>query len=149
MRWPVFCVLAVLLLPAAAYAQSWRSARGDDGIKFGYTEPDSNNFHPIWFRCDPGTRQIHVTAAVGERRPASGRATATIDGGTGPIAISGAVAEFDFDGMFSLEATIPRTHPFFALAGDRDLAFSSGTLRGTLKAAGLKAAIQQFLAGCR
>ena len=138
-----------LLLAAPASAQSWRSARGDDGIKFGYTEPGSNNFHPIWLRCDPGTKQIHVAVAVGERRPASGRATATIESGSGPIAIAGAVGEFDFDFIFSLETTIPPTHPFFALSGDRDLAFTSGTLRGTLKPTGLKAAIQQFLAGCR
>ena len=143
MRW--FLALLLVVLPSVASAQSWRSTRGDDGIKFGYTEPGSNNFHPIWLRCDPVSKQIHVTAAVGERRPASGRATVTIDG----VAIAGPVAEFDFDGMFSLETTIPRTHPFFALAGDRDMSFTGGTLRGTLKPAGLKAAIQQFLAGCR
>ncbi|HYC64095.1 MAG TPA: hypothetical protein VEC14_05130 [Reyranellaceae bacterium] len=144
MRW-LLTFLLVLLLPAAAAGQSWRVSRGDDGIKFGYTEAGSNNFHPIWLRCDPATRQIHVTMAVGERRPPSGQASATLDG----ITLAGAVGEFDFDGMFSLETTIPRSHPLLALTGDRDMTFTSGALRGTLKPAGFKAALQQFLAGCR
>lgn len=83
-------------------------------------------------QAEVGTRELTVRAAS---RTAS---------------ISGPVSEFDFDGVYSLETTLPRDHPVFdLLATGAAVSYAApGWTRPKLATAGQKDAVAKFLAAC-
>jgi hypothetical protein len=146
-----FVLLACGLSQATAAADRWAFRNADGEIKLGYIESGSNNFATLYFECDATTREIRVSAAVGNRRPKSGRATASVRAGGQNASIAGPVSEFDFDGVYSLETTLPRDHPVFdLLATGAPVSYAApGWTRPKLATAGQKDATAKFLAACR
>ena len=144
-------VLACAVSQAAAAADRWAFRNADDEIKFGYVESGSSNFETLYFECDATSREIRVSAAAGNRRPKSGRATATVRAASRTASIAGPVSEFDFDGVYSLETTLPRDHPVFdLLATGAAVSYAApGWTRPKLATAGQKDAVAKFLAACR
>ena len=144
-------LLACAVSQAAAAADRWAFRSADGEIKFGYVESGSSNFETLYFECDGATREIRVSAAVGNRRPKSGRATATVRAASRTASIAGPVSEFDFDGVYSLETTLPRDHPVFdLLATGAAVSYAApGWTRPKLATAGQKDAAAKFLAACR
>ena len=136
---------------AAAAADRWVFRNADGEIKFGYVGSGSSNFDTLYFECDPTSREIRVSAAAGNRRPKAGRATATVRAASRTATIAGPVSEFDFDGVYSLETTLPRDHPVFdLLATGAAVSYAApGWTRPKLATAGQKAAVAKFLAACR
>ena len=146
-----FVVMACGLSQAAAAADRWAFRNTDGEVKFGYVESGSSNFDTLYFECDPTSREIRVSAAAGNRRPKSGRATATVRTASRTATIAGPVSEFDFDGVYSLETTLPRDHPVFDLLATGAAASyaAPGWTRPKLATAGQKDAVTKFLAACR
>jgi hypothetical protein len=144
-------VIACGLSQAAAAADRWAFRSADGEIKFGYVESGSSNFATLYFDCDTASREIRVSAAAGNARPRSGRAAATLRAGGRSATISGPVSEFDFDGVYSLETTLPRDHPVFdLLATGAAVSYAApGWTRPKLATAGQKDAAAKFLAACR
>jgi hypothetical protein len=135
----------------AAAADRWAFRNADGEIKFGYVESGSSNFDTLYFECDATSREIRVSAAAGNRRPKSGRATATVRAASRTASIAGPVSEFDFDGVYALETTLPRDHPVFdLLATGAAVSYAApGWTRPKLTTAGQKDAVAKFLAACR
>lgn len=144
-------LLACGLSQAAAAADRWAFRNADGEIKFGFVESGSSNFATLYFECDAASREIRVSAAAGNRRPKSGRATATVRAGGRSASIAGPVSEFDFDGVYALETTLPRDHPVFdLLATGAAVSYAApGWTRPKLATAGQKDAAAKFLAACR
>ena len=144
-------LLACVVSQAAAAADRWTFRNADGEIKFGYVGSGSSNFDTLYFECDPTSREIRVSAAAGNRRPKSGRATATVRAASRTATIAGPVSEFDFDGVYSLETTLPRDHPVFdLLATGAAVSYAApGWTRPNLATAGQKDAGAEFLAACR
>ena len=144
-------LLACAVSQAAAAADRWAFRNADGEIKFGYVESGSSNFDTLYFECDPTSREIRVSAAAGNRRPKAGRATATVRAASRTATIAGPVSEFDFDGVYSLETTLPRDHPVFdLLATGAAVSYAApGWTRPKLATAGQKDAVAKFLAACR
>ena len=144
-------LLACAVSQAAAAADRWAFRNADGEIKFGYVGSGSSNFDTLYFECDPTSREIRVSAAAGNRRPKSGQATATVRAASRTATIAGPVSEFDFDGVYSLETTLPRDHPVFdLLATGAAVSYAApGWTRPKLATAGQKDAVAKFLAACR
>jgi hypothetical protein len=152
MRLKAFVVLLGCgLTQAAAAADRWVFRSADGEIKAGHVEAGSNNFDTLYFECDAATREIRVSAAVGNRRPKAARATVTLRAGGATASIAGPVSEFDFDGVYALETTLPRDHPVFDLLATRAPVsyVAPGWTRPKLTTAGQKDAVAKFLAACR
>jgi hypothetical protein len=144
-------LLACAASQAAAAADRWAFRNADGEIKFGHVGSGSSNFDTLYFECDPTSREIRVSAAAGNRRPTSGRATATVRAASRTATIAGPVSEFDFDGVYSIETTLPRDHPVFDLltTGAAVSYAAPGWTRPKLATAGQKDAVAKFLAACR
>lgn len=147
----VFVLLACGVSQAAAAADRWTFRNTDGDTKFGYVESGSSNFDTLYFECDATSREIRVSAATGNRRPKSGRATVTVRAASRTATIAGPVSEFDFDGVYSLETTLPRDHPVFdLLATGAAVSYAApGWTRPKLATTGQKDAVAKFLAACR
>jgi hypothetical protein len=143
--------LACALPFAAAAADRWAFVGDPNDLKFGFRPAGSSHFETLWFQCDSDTKKILVSAAVGTRRPSAGRASATLSAGTQSATIAGEVGEFDFDGVYAIEAELPRGHPVFALLiSGQPLSYAApGWRRPKLAASGQKASTERFLAACR
>jgi hypothetical protein len=130
--------------------ERWEFVNGDDGPKFGYVLPGSRNFEIFSFGCEPRKKRITARAAVGERRPASGRASVTLSAGGKSATLAGSVPGEDYDGVYSLQAVVPPTHPVFeVLATGERVRYSGPAGADVLSAKGLKAAVARFLSACR
>lgn len=70
-----FVLLSCGLSQAAAAADRWAFRSADGDIKFGHVESGSSNFDTLYFECDAAAREIRASAAAGNRRPKSGRAS--------------------------------------------------------------------------
>ena len=154
MCFPVALAAALLLSSAVASAQGrWIFApEAGEGPKFGYVaEAGSNNFFPFWIYCTSDTREIVINAYVGERRPEGGRSSFTLAAGSEPpVTVAGDVAAEAFDGLFTLEAKLPRSHALFAiLAKGQPLAYAGGTTRANLGTSGLASTLQRWQVACR
>ena len=155
-RWS--CLVFALLGPAAGQAaerrigpdERWSFVQGEDGPKFGYVLPASSNFEVFHFHCEPRNKRITAYAGVGERRPASGRASVTLSAGGKSATLAGTVPNDEYDGIYSLHAVVPRAHPVFAaLATGERVRYSGPDGSGVLSARGLKPALERFLQACR
>jgi len=144
-------LLACGVSHAAAAADRWAFRAVDGEIKFGHIESGSSSFDTLYFECDAASREIRVSAAAGNKRPKSGRATATVRAGGRSASIAGPVSEFEFDGVYSLETTLPRDHPVFdLLATGAAVSYAApGWTRPKLTTTGQKDAVAKFLAACR
>ena len=147
----LFPLIALLLASNAALAQGrWLfSPDGGEGAKFGYVaQPGSNNFSPLWIYCAADTRQVVVTAYVGERRPNDGRGSFTLTApGEPAVTVAGEVAPEAFDGLYTLAARIARGDPLLALlARAQPMAYTGGTIRANLAANGLPEATRKLRA---
>ena len=142
--------LACLSGPALA-AEGWGFVNDPEELKFGYRLSGENNFDTIWFRCDTQTRQIVVSAAVGNKRPAKGRASVTLAAGPQKVTVSGPVSEDEFDGVYSLEVELPKEHALFRLLeSGQPVSYSApGWRRPKLSSRGQKTEVERFLAACR
>ena len=143
-------LLACLLSLPAAAADRWVFSDSSE-LKFGFRPSGANSFETLWFECDGDPKKISVSAAVGNRRPSSGRASVTLSAGGRSAIISGEVGEFDCDGIYSIEAELPASHPVFALLiSGQPLSYAApGWRRPKLAASGQKASTERFLAACR
>jgi hypothetical protein len=146
-----FVLLGCGLSQAAAAADRWAFRNADGEIKFGHVASGANNFDTLYFECDAATREVRVSAAVGNRKPTSGRATVSVRAASRSASIAGPVSEFDFDGVYALETTLPRDHPVFDLLATGAAASyaAPGWTRPKLATAGQKDALAKFLAACR
>ena len=144
-------LLALMALAQPALADRWVFVNERDNLKFGYQRTGSNNFETLWFECESETRQILVSAAVGNRRPRSGRATIKITGGGKSATLSGPVAEDEFDGVYPLDMGVAPNHPVFALlSSGQALSYEApGWKRPGLSTTGQKDGAEKFLAACR
>jgi hypothetical protein len=155
MRFPGPLAAALLLLSTAvASAQGrWSFApEAGEGPKFGYVaEAGSSNFFPFWIYCASDTKEIVINAYVGERWPAGGRGSFTLAAGSEPpVAVAGDVAAEAFDGLFTLEAKLPRSHALFTvLTKNQPMTYAGGTTRANLGTDGLTAVLQRWMAACR
>jgi hypothetical protein len=158
-KWCIAMALG-LFLAASAMADDgrWVVANGTDGLKFGYTSANSDNFTIIWFHCDPRTKQIIVSASVGEERPVSGQGAFTFGLGGVSRYISGPVGESDVRGLYYLETTISPNDVLLSIlstdsggrwTGPSRVIFSNSKGGGVLALTGAKVAVEQFRAWCR
>ncbi len=145
-----------LLFPLLALAQPtladrWVFVNERDNVKFGYQRAGSNNFETLWFDCESETKQILVSAAVGNKRPRSGRATVKITGGGKSATLAGPVAQEEFNGVYPLDMAVARNHPVFALlSSGQALSYAApGWKRAKLANTGQKDGAENFLAACR
>jgi hypothetical protein len=141
--------LLALLFSTAAQAE-WKFTMAGEGPKFGPSQ-GGNNFFPFWIYCESDTRKIVINAYIGNQRPAGAQASVSLTAaGEPPVTVQGNASPEAFDGLYSLDAELTRTHPLFALlAKGQPLAYAGGTTRVTLDAQGLAATLQRWAAACR
>lgn len=141
---------AVLLVGLAgpAAADRWVFVGDSSTAKFGFEPTGTNNFDPVWFRCESGG--IVASAAVGRKRPRGGKGSATLAAAGRTATISGPVADEEYEGVYSLETRVARDHDVFALLGSgQPVTYKSAGLKArVLAAAGGKSAAEKFLAAC-
>jgi len=144
-------LFAMLALAQPALADRWVFVNEKDNVKYGYQPSGSNNFETLWFECESETKQILVSAAVGNKRPRSGRATVKITGGGKSAMLSGPVAQEEFNGVYPVDMAVARNHPVFALlSSGQALSYAApGWKREGLASTGQKDGAEKFLAACR
>lgn len=145
-----FVAIILCLVPGSALADHWAFLNVDGDRKFGHTRSGSNTFSPVFFQCQEGG-SILMSAVVGQRRPPSGQGTGTLRAGARSASVSGAVAEFDFDGVYWLEARLDRDHPVFSLlvGGQPTTYEGSGWTRERLSTDAQTNSTNLFLDSCR
>ena len=150
MRFALLAALICLAQPALA-AGGWTFVNDPDEFKFGHQNTGKDGFDTIWFRCDNATRQIVVSLAAGNKRPASGRVTVLLSDGSEKVTVEGPVSDDEFDGVYWLELNLARDHALFGLMkGGRSLLYSAhGWRRPHLSNRGQKRSAERFLAACR
>jgi hypothetical protein len=142
---------ALLALAQPALADRWVFVGDRDNLKFGYEPSGSKNFETLWFECESETKQILVSAAVGNKRPRSGAASVKITAGGKSATLAGPVAQEEFNGVYVVDMGVARDHPIFALlTSGQALAYTApGWKRLGLATTGQKDGAKKFLAACR